>query len=149
MCLHFRAEHTRYEAFYDKIEVRPKFSEAPHLRSSIPHPKIDFSKTQFASQRIVPLLPESTKKKSEIKIGIPATSCRGTSSFRNKIAEMCYLYHGRMGDIYGYVWWFDSLCIPDGWKSMNSPRIIKVSSVVSRLLFYSLSVFSSPLSYTD
>ena len=26
------------------IEVDPEFSEAPHLRSSIPHPKTDFSK---------------------------------------------------------------------------------------------------------
>ena len=30
------------------IEVRPDFSEAPHMRSSIPHPKADFSKNQIA-----------------------------------------------------------------------------------------------------
>ena len=29
------------------IEVHPKFSEAPHLRSSIPHPKTEFSKNEM------------------------------------------------------------------------------------------------------
>ena len=43
------------------IEVHPNFSEAPHFRSSIPHPKTDFSKNQIASWRIVPW-PESTKR---------------------------------------------------------------------------------------
>ena len=43
------------------IEVHPTFSEAPHLRSSIPHPKTDFSKKQIASRRITPW-PESTKR---------------------------------------------------------------------------------------
>ena len=44
------------------IEVPPKFSEAPHLRSSIPHPKTDFSKNQIASQQIIVPWPESTKR---------------------------------------------------------------------------------------
>ena len=42
-------------------EVHPKFSEAPHLRSSIPHPKTDFSKNQIASRRIIPW-PKPTKR---------------------------------------------------------------------------------------
>ena len=41
------------------IEVHPNFSEAPHLRSSIPPPKTDSSKNQIASRRIIPW-PEST-----------------------------------------------------------------------------------------
>ena len=32
------------------IEVQPYFSEAPHLRSSIPRPKIDFSKNQLHTE---------------------------------------------------------------------------------------------------
>ena len=32
------------------IEVHPNFSEAPHLRSSIPHPKTDLSKNQIAAR---------------------------------------------------------------------------------------------------
>ena len=36
------------------IEVHPTFSEAPHLTSSIPHPKTEFSKSQNASRRIIP-----------------------------------------------------------------------------------------------
>ena len=36
------------------IEVSPRFSEAPHLRSSTPHhPKTDFSKKLIASRRII------------------------------------------------------------------------------------------------
>ena len=36
------------------IEVHSTFSEAPHLRNSIPHPKTDFSKKQIASWWIIP-----------------------------------------------------------------------------------------------
>ena len=32
------------------IDVPPNFSEAPHLRSFIPHPKTDFSKNHIASR---------------------------------------------------------------------------------------------------
>ena len=32
------------------IEAHSEFSEVPHLRSSIPHPKTDFSKNQIASR---------------------------------------------------------------------------------------------------
>ena len=42
-------------------EVHPNFSEAPRLRISIPHPKIDFSEIQVASRRVTPW-PESTKR---------------------------------------------------------------------------------------
>ena len=36
------------------IKVHPNFSKAPHLRSSLPHLKTDFSKkTQIASRRII------------------------------------------------------------------------------------------------
>ena len=70
------------------IAVHPEFTEAPHLRSSIPHPKTDFSKNQIASRRIIPW-PESTKRFfSEIKIGIPTIWGVGTPSFKNKTAEM-------------------------------------------------------------
>ena len=43
------------------IEVRPTFSEAPHVRSSIPHPKTDISRSQNKSRRITPW-PESTTR---------------------------------------------------------------------------------------
>ena len=36
------------------MEVHPNFSEAPHLRSSIPHPKTESSKNQIESRRIIP-----------------------------------------------------------------------------------------------
>ena len=36
------------------VEVHPNFSEAPHSRSSTPHPKTDLSKNQIASRRIIP-----------------------------------------------------------------------------------------------
>ena len=70
------------------IEVHPNVSEAPHLRSSIPLPKIDFSKTQNASRRIIPYGP-SLQNVFFFEI---TTWDQGTVSFRNKIAEMCYLY---------------------------------------------------------
>ena len=44
------------------IEVHPKFSEAPHLRSSVPHPKTDVSTNQNASPRIISS-PKSKKKR--------------------------------------------------------------------------------------
>ena len=39
------------------IEVHPNFSEAPHVRSSIPLPKPEFSRNQNASRRIFPYGP--------------------------------------------------------------------------------------------
>ena len=42
------------------LEVHPEFSEAPHSRSPIPHPKPDFSKNQIESPSIFPL-PKYTK----------------------------------------------------------------------------------------
>lgn len=42
------------------IEFPPIFSEAPHLRSPIPHPNTDFSQNQIASRRILPC-PKNTK----------------------------------------------------------------------------------------
>ena len=33
-----------------RINVHPNFSEAPYLRSSMPHPKPDFGKIQIASR---------------------------------------------------------------------------------------------------
>ena len=74
------------------IEVNPNFSEAPHLRSSTPHPKTDFGKKYNASWQIVPW-PKSTKSFFfKTKIEIPTIWGLGTPSIRNKIAEMCYLY---------------------------------------------------------
>ena len=52
------------------IEVHLNVSDVPHLRSSIPHPKTDFSKKRHASRRIIPW-PKSRKSFFEIKIGIP------------------------------------------------------------------------------
>ena len=51
-----------FEAFYDKIEVHPKLSEAPHLSSSIPRPRIDIIENQFALRPIIIPWPESTKR---------------------------------------------------------------------------------------
>ena len=65
------------------IEVHPKFSEAPHLRNSIPLPETDFCISQNASRRIIPW-PESTKRFFfEIKIDNPMIWGRGSPSFRN------------------------------------------------------------------
>ena len=92
--IHHAAQHTSRgmrdtpEAFYDRGS--PNFSEAPDLRSFIPYPKTDFSKNQIASRPIIPW-PESTNFFG-IKIDIPTNWGQGTPSFRNKIAEMCYLY---------------------------------------------------------
>ena len=70
------------------IEVHLNFSEAPHLRSSIRHPKSFFSKNRKSSWRITPW-PKSTKRFFRNQdLG------KETPSFRNKIAEMCYLYRG-------------------------------------------------------
>ena len=82
---------------HSTIEVHPKFSEAPHLRSSIPHPITDFSKNQKASRRKLPGPKSTTSFFFEIKIGNPTISGQGTPSFRNNIAEMCFLYYRRTG----------------------------------------------------
>ena len=72
------------------IDIHPIFSEAPRLRSSIPHPKTDFSKNQHASRRIIPW-PKPTKRFFfEMKIGIPTIWDQGTTSFGNKTAQLCY-----------------------------------------------------------
>ena len=77
-----------------KIEVHPNFSESPHLRSSIPHPKTDFSKNYNGSRRIIPWRSKSTERfLVEIKIDIPTIRGQETPPFRKQIAEMCYLYH--------------------------------------------------------
>ena len=74
------------------VEVHTIVSEAPHLRSSIPHPKTDFSKNQIASRRIIPW-PKSTKPFfPKSRFFIPTIWGQGPTFFRNKIAEMCYLY---------------------------------------------------------
>ena len=46
---------------HSTIEVHPTLSEAPHLRSSIPHPNTDFRKNQNALGRLTPW-PKSTKR---------------------------------------------------------------------------------------
>ena len=74
------------------IEVHPEFSEAPHFRSSIPHPKTDCSKNQNASRRKLPW-PKSTKSFfSKSRLAFRRFGVKQKTSFRNKIAEMCYLY---------------------------------------------------------
>ena len=80
---------------HSTIEVHPAVSDAPHLRSSIPHPKPNFSKTQIASRRTIPWSDSRKRFFFEIKIDIPTIWAQGTPSFRNKIAEMCYLYRRR------------------------------------------------------
>ena len=64
------------------MEVHPNFSDAPRLRSSIPHPETDFSQNQNASRRIIPR-PKSAKRFFfEIKIGIS-----DDSSSRNPVFQ--------------------------------------------------------------
>ena len=71
------------------IEVHPKFSEAPHLRSSIPHPKTDFSKNQIASRRIIPW-PESTKRFfSKSKFFMPKSWGQGTPGVSETKLRKC------------------------------------------------------------
>ena len=50
----------RRDAFYDGGSPKTK-SEDPHLRSSMPHPKADFSKNQNESRRVIPW-PEPSKR---------------------------------------------------------------------------------------
>ena len=77
------------------IEVHPNISEASHLRSSIPQPKTDFRKNQIAPRRIIPWPDSSTKKRFFFRNQDWGTR---TASFRNKIAEMGYLFR-RTGHI--------------------------------------------------
>ena len=74
------------------IEVHPSFSEAPHLRSSVPRPKTGSSKNQNASRRIIPW-PKSTKR-FFFRNQDRHTDDLGSRSpvFQKQIAEMCYLY---------------------------------------------------------
>ena len=79
------------------IEVHPKFSEVPHLRSSIPHPRTDVSTNRIASRWIIPSSPKSKKKKhpfSKQDFGIPTilVLVREPRHSENILAEMCYLY---------------------------------------------------------
>ena len=55
--------YSTHQHFLSVNEALPyDFSEAPHLRSSMPHPKTDFSeKIKKASRRIIPW-PKSTKR---------------------------------------------------------------------------------------
>ena len=54
-----------------KTEVHPNFSEAPHLRGSIPHPKTDFSKNQIAPPMNNPMAQLYKNVIFRNKIGIP------------------------------------------------------------------------------
>ena len=79
---------------HSAIEVHPNFSEAPHSRSSIPHPKTCFSKK---SKFIATNNPMARAYKSFFFRNSRLTfrqfgGGQGTPSFRNKIAERCYLY---------------------------------------------------------
>ena len=69
------------------MEVYPNFSEAPPLRSSLPHPKTDLSaKNQIASRRIIPYSPSIQKGLFlRPKIGIPTTAGYFTPSFRKQV----------------------------------------------------------------
>ena len=79
----------RTNASQISIEVHPKFSEAPHLRSSIPYPKTGINqrkkKLHRGEQSHAPSLENVFFK---IKIDIPAIWAQGTPFFRNKIAEI-------------------------------------------------------------
>ena len=74
------------------IEVHPKVSEAPHLRSSIPHPKTDFRKKSKCLAAKNPMAQVYKKRKIEIKVDIPTIWDQGPPSFRKKTGKMCYLY---------------------------------------------------------
>ena len=67
------------------IEVHLNVSEAPHLRSSIPHPKTDF---QQKSKYVAANNPMA----QVYKVFFWRFWGQEIPSFRNKIAETCYLY---------------------------------------------------------
>ena len=69
------------------IEVHPKCSEAPHLRTSPPHPKTDLSKkTQIPSRKTKNHRPRVYKSIFfRNKIGIPTILGQGSSLFRKPI----------------------------------------------------------------
>ena len=74
------------------VEVHPDSSEAPHLKSTLSHPKNGLrGKNEF--------LPDENSRGPSIqnhifrnKIDVPTILGGGGPSFRNKKAEMCYLY---------------------------------------------------------
>ena len=53
------------------IGFHPNISKVPHSKSSTPHPKTDFSKTQMASCSVIPWLEYTTYFLNRNKIGIP------------------------------------------------------------------------------
>ena len=62
---------TTFQQERSTIEVHPKVSEAPHSRSSIPHPKTDFRKNRIASRGILPWSKCTIASFFRDKIGIP------------------------------------------------------------------------------
>ena len=75
------------------IEIHPKFSEAPHSRSSIPHPKTGLQQKSNCIAVNNPMAQVYTKRLfSTSRLTFRRFGGKGIPSFRNKIAEMCYLY---------------------------------------------------------
>ena len=73
------------------IKVRPKFSEAPHLSSSIPHPKTDFSKSQIASRRIIPWSESRKRFFSKSRLAFRRFGLKEARLSETK-ERKCYLY---------------------------------------------------------
>ena len=73
------------------IELHRNFSEAPRLRSSIPHPKTGFSKYQIASRRIISWPKLYTKSFFETALAFRRFWVKKPRLSEKKV-EMCYLY---------------------------------------------------------
>ena len=79
------------------MEVHPKTkSEDPHLRSSMPHPKADFSKNQNKSRRVIPW-PESSKRYFS-RLTLRLFGVNEPRFPEKNIAEKCYLHRRSGGD---------------------------------------------------
>ena len=74
------------------IEIHPSFSEAPHLRSSVPYPITDFSKNQIASRWIIPWPTYPITYFFETRLAFRRFWAKEPRHSENMLAEMYYLY---------------------------------------------------------
>ena len=74
------------------IDIHPNFSEAPDLRSSIPHPKTNFSTIQIASRRILPWPENTIASLFETRFTFRRVWVKEPRPWENISAEMGHLY---------------------------------------------------------
>ena len=113
------------------IEVHTNFSEGPHLKCSIPHPKTDSTaKHQITSRWIVPWPEYSKTSFFETRLlAFRRFWVKKPRHSENSITEMCYLYLSLNASIVERV---ISAKIVSEWRDSFIQKIVGMPNLVSK-----------------